>query len=240
MFRTRFLWAAALILATNTGASASAQDFLSGPMQWQQSYLTSVVSSTVLDNLEEDPPQDSGARGSPEAIGAYAFTPSPERRQENFAGFVAEVRKNNPADADSLQNTLSQDVIGMMGQVLAPFGFDMNNLADAYAFWWLSSWDTAQGVVRDSLPSAQVAAVKAQVAAALAGVPQLQQASEADKQQMAEIYWVQSLILNSATEAATSDPAVMRQLAASARRGAAEAGLDLDAMELTEAGFVSK
>lgn len=236
-------WMAALLIAVLISSPASGQDFLGAQLQGQFDYLTTVVGANMLDQTEDAGANQASqidARQARQDIATLAFQPSVQRRQENFAAFVETTRATDPATADELQQILSQGIIGIMGRQLAPMGFDMNNLADAYAFWWLNSWDTAQGVVRTSFPLAQVAAVKRQVATAMAGLPQLRQASDADKQQLAEVYWVQAAMIGTAAEGHKNDPVVMQQLAASVRRGAAEAGLDFNAMELTAQGFVSK
>ena len=129
------------------------------------------------------------------------------------------------------------DVIGTIGQALAPVGLRIDDVADAYAVWWMSTWQAAHS--DPSTPTREKAqAVRAQAARALATTPELVRADDAAKQEFAEALLVQAALVDSMMEEYGSDPAMASKLAASVRQGARASGLDLDAMTLTEAGFV--
>lgn len=65
-------------------------------------------------------------------------------------------------------------------------------------------------------------------------------ATEADKQQLAEAYLVQAALIDSSVEEMQSNPQHLDALKAAVRQGAMTSGLDLDRMVLTDAGFRSR
>jgi hypothetical protein len=69
-------------------------------------------------------------------------------------------------------------------------------------------------------------------------VTEIASGSDAVKQETAETLLIQTLLMGAYIEHAKADPALFRQVADAARKGARASGLDLDAMELTDDGFV--
>ena len=181
------------------------------------------------------------AQRAPTAVSARVlrFTPSAQRRRANLASFVEKHAATDPAGARALQQQFAAgDVIGMMGQALAPLGLRVDNLADAYAAYWITAWNISHG--QDSSPTAgQMQAVKRQTEQAMAAVPELAGASDADKQQTAEAFLVQAAMMQSMFDNATG-AAQRQQLAAAVRQGASASGIDLDVLQLTENGFVQR
>lgn len=172
-----------------------------------------------------------------QAAANLTFKPSPERRRQNIAQFIAKARASNPqAGTDLKQFFATNDVIGSVNKELVKIGLQPNNVADAYAVWWLNSW-LASRSRHDTPPRAQIAAVRAQAVRALSNVPGIASASDATKQQIAESCLTQTVIIGTALEQAKNDPAQLKALAASVRQGAQTMGLDLSAMELTDNGF---
>jgi hypothetical protein len=166
------------------------------------------------------------------------YTPSMERRRANFAQFVAKSRKKDPKGAAMLEKELaSSDVIAKMGRELSAFGMRTDNVGDAYAAWWLNAWLASRQ--RTDTPSArQIAAVREQAAQAMKSVPEMARASDAVKQEMAEANLVQAALIGAYMEHARGNPGLSKQVAAAVRKGARASGLNLDAMELTDDGFV--
>jgi hypothetical protein len=101
----------------------------------------------------------------------------------------------------------------------------------------MSAWQAAHGDA--STPSrGKAQAVRAQASDALAATPEFARADDAAKQEYAEALLVQAALIDEMMSQYGSDPAVAPKLAASVRQGARASGLDLDAMTLTEAGFI--
>lgn len=69
-------------------------------------------------------------------------------------------------------------------------------------------------------------------------VPELVDADDATKQEMAESLLIQAALIIAAQEGAAHNPALMQKLADAVRQGAKASGLDLDAIQLTDTGFV--
>jgi hypothetical protein len=185
------------------------------------------------------------AGGNPAGAGpqlspaAFRYAPSLERRKHNLARFAAVSRRIDPDGAARMERVFaSSDIIADLQRQLRPLGLRVDDVADAYAVWWLDAWMASRG--QSGIPGrAQMAAVRAQAAGALAAT-QVATAGDAVKQEMAEAYLVQSLLIDSYVEQGKTDPARMRRIAAAVKQGARHTGMDLDSMELTPHGFVPR
>jgi hypothetical protein len=167
-----------------------------------------------------------------------SFTPSVTRRRTNLTEFAARLRSASPAGARELDRIFAQrDVIGEFGKALAPYGLRTDNIADAYTVWWTNSWQAANGDFRDlSRTTTQI--VKQQAARGMLATPAIRDMNEAAKQEFAETLFVQAILFSNYVDTYKNNPAMMRQLGAAVRKGAKASGLDLDAMTLTDQGFV--
>lgn len=196
---------------------------------------------------EEGQPNDGGAVALPgiEArvalpAEAMSYTPSAQRRTRNLANFVAKTRAQSPQEAAQLEQLFaSTDIIGQIGSMIAPLGLSTDDVADAYTLYWISAWNGANGI-ETSPDRAQFQAVRQQAAAALSVTPEVARADDAQKQEMAEVMLLQSVLIDQAITSAKNDPATLGQVAAAVRQGAAATGLPLDRMELTASGFVTR
>jgi hypothetical protein len=121
----------------------------------------------------------------------------------------------------------STDVIGSISDAMSSVGLSRNNAGDAFAVYWVSAWQAANGRT-DTRSIETYKAAALQAAGGLSLSPEFAAASDAQKQEMAEAFMVQ----------AASDPSQMKALARAVTQGAAASGLDLDKMTLTEDGFV--
>lgn len=168
----------------------------------------------------------------------FSYRPSTQQRKKNLAQFVEKTRRSNPDSAAKMQGLFaSTDVIALMGQALAPVGLRTDNVADAYAVWWMSAWGAAHG--DSSTPGrAKAQAVREQAGRAISATPEFASASNESKQEFAEALLVQAALIDSMVEEYGRDPAMAAKIASSVRQGARASGLDLDAMTLTEQGFV--
>ncbi|MET3725846.1 DUF6683 family protein [Sphingomonas trueperi] len=169
---------------------------------------------------------------------ALRYTPSKARRSANLAAFVQKTRARDPRGADDLQKVFAEgDFIERIGGLVASQGLHVDDVADAYALWWLTAWHAARGN-NDTPPQQMISAVQAQAARAVLATGEIAQASDAQKQELAEALWVQSALIDVAMEQAKQDPARLRQIGDAVRQGAKGMGLDLDAITLTSHGFV--
>lgn len=224
-----------LALILGTARPAAAQN-----MGWS----TITPSITGVDPLgqvlrEQREQQRTGA-AAPAPVGQQAstlYTPSKTRRAANLQQFVNRTRTIDPAGAEGLAKTFAAgDIIEKIGAAVAPQGLRIDNLADAYAVYWINAWQVTQG--RTDTPSrSTIAAVSAQAERALAHAPAFARANDAMKQQLAETLWIQSAMIESSVEQAKGRPALMAKLGKAVTQGARGMGLDLTAMTLTPRGF---
>ncbi|WP_294331956.1 DUF6683 family protein [uncultured Sphingomonas sp.] len=166
------------------------------------------------------------------------YTPSKARRTANLARFVSKTRAADPRGAEDLQKLFAQgDFIEKIRALVAPQGLQIDNIADAYALWWITAWQASRGS-NDTPSRAVLAAVRRQAAGAIAATGQIAGASDAQKQELAESLWVQSALIDGAVEQAKQKPERLRAIGDAARKGAEQMGIDLDRFELTAEGFV--
>ena len=172
------------------------------------------------------------------AAGSLAFTASLQRRQRNFAQFIGGIRANNPGSADLLQQLLDRaSFSSKLDATMRAKGLASNNMADAFASFWMSLWLGSRGqVVPVSAVQGQNA--KAFALAMLQSNSALPKMDSAAKQAVADKWLIQAGLIDVLIAQAKDDPQLLGQIAQMARRGASEWGLDLDLMRLTPAGFV--
>ncbi|KGM31070.1 DUF6683 family protein [Inquilinus limosus] len=169
---------------------------------------------------------------------SFAYRPDPARRRANLARFVDRSRAADPQGAENLAALFAQgDLIERMRPELAKYGLVIDNVADAYAVWWINAWLASRGS-HDDISAATAAAVRRQVVRSMASTTALATAGDAAKQEMAEALLVQGVLLGAALEQAKGDRTQTAALSRAAIQGASGMGLDLSAMTLTEAGFV--
>jgi GNAT superfamily N-acetyltransferase len=165
------------------------------------------------------------------------YTPSPARRRANLAQFLERARATDPAGAQSLAALFAQgDILERIGAAMAPLNLRVDDLGDAYAVWWITLWQASQGR-HDDPDVATAAAVRAQAAGAMAGIPALAEAPDASRQQLAESLLLQAMLIGAALDQARS-PEALREAAAAAHQAAAKLGLELRGLRLTRRGFV--
>ena len=160
------------------------------------------------------------------------------RRRANLAQFVEKSRKSDPAGAKQMAALFAKsDPIEALKIPLGTYGLRVDNVADAYTTYWMQAWQAAHGDTSD-FTRGQTLAVKAQAARALGSTSEFATATDVTKQEFAEAMLVQASLIAASIEVYKNDPAMMRKLGDAVRKGAQASGLDLDAMTLTEQGFV--
>lgn len=153
---------------------------------------------------------------------------SQSRRQANQKRFLSAI----PGGAELAQS----DLIGQVDQAIRPMGLRADNVADAYAVWWVSAWEAVNRQDAADSPTLY-AAVKGQATRALVGTPQFAGINDAQKQEMAESMLIQAAMIDAYIEGTAGNPAQQAELASAVNQGAKAMGLDLTTMVLTEQGF---
>jgi hypothetical protein len=167
-----------------------------------------------------------------------SFRPSMSVRRQMINQFVAKARRVDPAGSAQLaQYMANNDVIAMLQPSLQTYGLRVDNMADAYALWWINAW---QAYSKDfTNPSRQtVQAVKAQAVSSLLTLPLVETAPDQIKQQYAEDLLLISMVIEVAAQRAKTDPAYANVLRQNMIEGSRPMGLDFSRMRLTENGFV--
>lgn len=185
---------------------------------------------------------DAPQRAPVTAAADLSFTPSPERRKRNYASFVAKLRTADPAGAAQLAGEFARsDMIQAIGGRIAPYGLRTDNVADAMALYIETAAEAVSG--KALAPDAgRLQALKAQMARAAGATAALRNATDAQKQELAEALLVQAALLGSASEAAraAAAPDRVRAVGEAAAQGArATLGIDLHRMTLTAQGLVA-
>lgn len=213
-----------------------------------QSIIRDVINREMIDRiaLGKDKQSDETApdpayrskTGATAAAGSLAFAASTQRRQRNFAQFFDGVRATNPGSANLLQKLLDDTSFsGKLDAKMKAKGLTANNISDAFAAYWMSIWLGSRG---QAVPvsAAQAQNAKAFAQAMLGANPALPNMDDAAKQAVADKLLIQAGLMDVLIEQTQGNSGQLAQLAQIARRGAGEWGLDLDAMQLTPAGFV--
>jgi hypothetical protein len=105
-------------------------------------------------------------------------------------------------------------VIAQINRQMFTYGFRADDLGDAYAAWWLNAWLAFRGRSDDPTPR-QIAAVRAQAARAIGSLPQMFDAGDVAKQEMAEAYLVRTALIGAGIEQAKGDSAQLKRFGAS-------------------------
>ena len=238
-----------LLLALMFGGFASQP--AAAQISWQPNFnmVANINNAVVLnpcayDDCKDDkakPQKTQPAAQRPAALATLAqlnFVPSPALRKRNFATFVDKMRPGNPAGAEQMAKMFaSSDLIDQVGKSIAPTGLRTNNVADAFALWWATTWSASRGKADDKT-RAQMQSVRALVVKVMLTDPGVSRATAAQKQEFAEGLFIQSLLLDTAVKQARGNQGNLALLARTARQAAQAAGLNLDVMNLTANGFV--
>lgn len=196
------------------------------------------LSSSISREVANFSPRNLSGNNNVTVSTKLGFTSSQARRKQNLAKFVEKSRQSDPSGADQMaQLFASTDIIGAIGQGIAPFGLRVDNVADAYAVYWTNAWLGSRGR-NETLTKQQISAVRNQAANALLATNEFTSATDAEKQEMAEAMLVQAALIEASVDNAKSDPALMTKVKAAIAQGANAMGLDLYTMTLTPNGFV--
>jgi hypothetical protein len=166
------------------------------------------------------------------------YTPTKSRTRDNLRAVGRRLAKSNPTNAVQAEQLFANnDIIGAVGGALDQLGLQRNNVAHAYAMYWVVYWGLANKVY-DTPSRAAMQSVAKQVEQSLVANPSFVALNNDQKQAAAEELMALTAIMDASSEQAKSDPAFAVQIAKASLEGSRKSGLDLDAMTLTEDGFV--
>jgi hypothetical protein len=198
-----------------------------------------IQNSIDLRNMEENkrktPKNNSSTSVKPSA--KLAYKPSIAIRRANLKKFIENARQTDPTSAAEIEQLFaSKDVIARISEDMAALGLKPNNVGDAFTIYLTNAWFAARG--RDNnLSRSQMNVVRNQLTEMLLKSPQINTATDAQKQVMAETFLIQSLLMAISIEGAKSDPALLAQVQKVIAQGAKGLGLDLYQLSLTSQGF---
>jgi hypothetical protein len=172
-------------------------------------------------------------------LASMTYRADKTQRRVNIDRFLGDIRKKDAAGAAQLANVFANvDVIGQISSEISRYGLSGNNVADAYAVYWISAWEASKGIVGNQTTREQSLAVRDQAARAFQSTPAFAKSTNAERQEFAEMLLLQAALISSNMESTSSDKRAQRELSNAIRQGATAMGLDLDAMTLTDQGFV--
>lgn len=168
-------------------------------------------------------------------VTTYSFSKS--RTRSNLNALAQRMQASDPANGAQMEKLLaSTDVIGPVKGVMRQLGLEQNNVAHAYAVYWVIYWGLANNV-HDTPSAGAMQAVARQAEINFVANADFAIMDDAAKQQAAEELMVLAAIMDATSEQAKSDPALAAQAAKAALQGSKASGLELDKMTLTEEGF---
>lgn len=173
--------------------------------------------------------------------GALSYTPSRSVHEEVFGAFIEMTAETDPAAAENLRNLIAAqpDAFEEVKDAVRGYDLDPDNIADAYALWWMSAWLAANSV-HETPDGATMAAVKDQTRDSFLATPGVGDLTDTQKQQFAEGLLLQTAVVSASLEQARGDAELEAQVAQAALAGALEGGVDLSAVKLTRNGFEAR
>lgn len=166
------------------------------------------------------------------------FTPSASVRKRDIANFLGRIRQLDPQTATALEKEFSRkDIFGAVNTKLSRYGMKTNSVTDALTAYLVVAWQAVHGDDSDP-PPAQVRAVREQIAGSVAAVPALSSASNAVKQEIADAFLLQALLIDSAFQGAKGRPEQLATVKAGVATGTQSSlGLNLTTLKLTNRGL---
>jgi hypothetical protein len=196
--------------------------------------------------LTEEAKQDNirkNTKPAKNANNSLTFTPDLQVRKQTLNKLLADFERVQPGADVQLRPFLfgngDGDIIQkLQPELLSKYGLSVNNLADAYALYWVSAWQTSNGVFDKEPSLKQMKAVQAQVSRALFSLPVFANASASQKQAYSEVLLVQALVAASFGDQVKAGTMKLSNVKDGIRKGAKALGVDLDGFVLIETGFI--
>ena len=235
---SRIIVLAALLLPLGTASRLSAQTFPA--TEWGPRIMSRMLYNAVLDTLAASRPGASRPAGVVPASGgpvSMVFEPSLDRRRENIARRIAQMRTVDADGAEWLRAvTATGDTLAAYALRVKPAGINPNSVADAFAAWVTIMWQELHP------PATSLGALlrtRAQAERALRDIPAFAAASDAEKQEFAEALTL-NIIANAARmRDARGNADKQKVLFATLQRAGSELRVDFEHMTETTQGFLS-
>jgi hypothetical protein len=247
-------------LAFAIAAPALAQDdafmgAFNSSQQIQSNYLSSVMGSAAVGGAAANANASSRrtmrgtARFSAPRTASASAPADPETLKLPYRASPAITTKLKQEMADTLTKQSPQQSAAIRkfvdsGDFVAEFDKDMQSygyalrsgdVVDAFAAYWLTMWSIANGEQQPG--AAEAVAVRRQVATSMATNPTLGNADDTTRQLVAEGLITEAELALSLRDYATHNGRDTKPLADSTYRNLLAKGVDLRAMQLTDAGF---
>ncbi len=224
----------ALVLTTIAVTPAAAQGV------FDMGALTNTISTSANAQAEAARAGKAVAAPSAASLASLNYKPSTDVRKQSIKSFVDGLRTLNPEVAGEFEKVFAQvDIIDEIGKAVAPYGLKTDNMADAYAIYFLNAWMAANGRTDQNTPE-QIAGVQKMAANALGNTPDMLKLDDAKKQQFSEALMIQGFLFDAILQESVSDPAALAKVKADTKAGAKEMGIDVDLFVLTPAGLERK
>ena len=200
-----------------------------------------VAKRATIEQIIRDHPANAGRAAEDQQVIAdqLNYDPSPEVRRRNLERFIDTMRAQNRSNAAQLnayfENT---DVMAVIDRRMRWTGDATPNVAEALAVWWVGAWIVNQEPSMRGVTSETMQIVRDQAAAVLLSSLKAAELNDAQKQEMAENFLLNMVVLQESLKAAGDDPAIIAQLAEELHWEALAQGIDLSAIVLTDQGFV--
>jgi hypothetical protein len=245
----RFLAALAFAIA----APALAQDdafmgAFNSSQQIQSNYLSSVMGSAAVGGAAANANASSrrATHGSARTKTALAdadslklpYRASPAITAKLKAEMADTLTRQSPQQSAAIRKFVdSGDFVAEFDKDMQSYGYGLRSgdVVDAFAAYWLTMWSIANDERQPA--AAQAVAVRRQVASSMATNPALGQADDATRQLVAEGLITEAELALSLRDYATHNGRDTKPLADSTYRNLLAKGVDLRAMQLTDAGF---
>lgn len=226
-----------LIPLSLIGAPTAAQNWTYNPAA-SQAIMADVQHQALITSMKSSQSNDTQAKQENSISDALVYSPSKSRTRANLAALGRRLAASDPANATLADELFaSTDVIGAVNDVIDQFGLERNNVAHAYALYWVVYWGLANKV-QDTPSAKAIQAVAEQSERGFANNAEFVKMDNVQKQAAAEELMALTAIMDATSEQAKSDPVLAEQLAKGALEGSRKSGLGLDEMTLTEDGFV--
>jgi hypothetical protein len=203
---------------------------------------TAAINSAIQSQLNKEVARADSSADVSETYQSATLTYSvnKSRTAKNLQALSQRLAAFDPANGTQAEQLFaSNDVIGMVQGVMNQYGLQKNNVAHAYALYWVVYWGLANNV-HEAPSERALQAVAAQAERGFAANAEFAQLDNAAKQAAAEELMALTAIFDATSEQAKSDPALAAQVAKASLEGSRKSGLELDKMTLTDDGFVPK
>jgi hypothetical protein len=212
---------------------------LSGPASAQGVFDMGALTNSIATNAGAT--TTGGQQTSAISIDVLKYTPSAKLSAENLTKFFSSLNELSPGMGTQLEQGLAgQDLFAQLDQELTKYGVRPNDMGDAMAVYWLSTWFAVNGRTDDPTP-AQISGTRKMVQDALVKVPDIAKLSNDDKQATAQGFLLQLFLNEIVLEGVKSDPAALKKVHGDMLAAAKTmSGFDAALFDMSPSGLVRK